>query len=588
MAIGCFGNDGIGTTNPSESLEVSGAIKISGSGNGIKFPDGTTQVTAATGGPSSAFAWVNFNGANCPGNNCLILSSHNISQVTKNGTGKYTITFATAMPNSNYPITFGLGDNLQTILSTTSRNTTAVSIRNVSTSDVYIDTNMISVVIGVGSGGSGSQWTATAGNIYYNFGNVGIGTTSPASALTVFGVVESISGGFKFPDGSIQTTAVTGSGGIWNTLSLTDTGPFDPQCEYILNGIRTSWVTSSSIGAVSNSVSGATTAYWRLVNSSNKTLTYSADDNYSNNMYYGSNTTTSILYRCGSGSTGQWTTTGSNVYYAGGSVGIGTTSPNRALDINSSSSIPQLRLSNTSGPYAEFSAFDGLGAGFDPIMDINLLGGDVDTGHVIRLFRSTNTTGRASLDIMRANNTTAMNSSLSGNGNSYFNVLVGNVGIGTANPAAALDVVGGIRAGSNTIVTSCGSGEENGEGTQRYNYTSHAMEYCNGTTWVSLSAITGPAIAKAWAQFRYSSGIVTIMSSYNIASIVRTSAGNFTVTFTNAMSSANYAVGATADLSTAGYAGVVQGQTALSFNLYTSVSGNFNDPRQVSFVVFGN
>jgi len=36
--------------------------------------------------------------------------------------------------------------------------------------------------------------------------NVGIGTTSPGQKLSVAGIVESTSGGFKFPDGTVQTT----------------------------------------------------------------------------------------------------------------------------------------------------------------------------------------------------------------------------------------------------------------------------------------------------------------------------------------------------------------------------------------------
>lgn len=38
-------------------------------------------------------------------------------------------------------------------------------------------------------------------------GNVGIGTTTPTARLGVFGMIESSSGGFKFPDGTVQTTA---------------------------------------------------------------------------------------------------------------------------------------------------------------------------------------------------------------------------------------------------------------------------------------------------------------------------------------------------------------------------------------------
>jgi len=37
-------------------------------------------------------------------------------------------------------------------------------------------------------------------------GNVGIGTTSPTSTLEVDGTIHSTSRGFKFPDGTIQTT----------------------------------------------------------------------------------------------------------------------------------------------------------------------------------------------------------------------------------------------------------------------------------------------------------------------------------------------------------------------------------------------
>jgi hypothetical protein len=42
-------------------------------------------------------------------------------------------------------------------------------------------------------------------------GNVGIGTTAPSQLLTVDGVIESKTGGFKFPDGTTQATASVGS-----------------------------------------------------------------------------------------------------------------------------------------------------------------------------------------------------------------------------------------------------------------------------------------------------------------------------------------------------------------------------------------
>jgi hypothetical protein len=45
-------------------------------------------------------------------------------------------------------------------------------------------------------------------------GGVGIGTDAPSSLLTVDGMIESTADGYKFPDGTVQTTAATG-GSLW-------------------------------------------------------------------------------------------------------------------------------------------------------------------------------------------------------------------------------------------------------------------------------------------------------------------------------------------------------------------------------------
>ena len=52
-------------------------------------------------------------------------------------------------------------------------------------------------------------------------GNVGLGITLPPSKLTVAGTVESVTGGFKFPDGSVQTSAAA-SGKVYVTSAVAD------------------------------------------------------------------------------------------------------------------------------------------------------------------------------------------------------------------------------------------------------------------------------------------------------------------------------------------------------------------------------
>lgn len=68
------------------------------------------SVTAAKLGTTEqrqiAKAWVNFNGTTSPG---TIRSSYNVSSVTKNGTGNYTINFTVAMADTNYCIVSGQG-----------------------------------------------------------------------------------------------------------------------------------------------------------------------------------------------------------------------------------------------------------------------------------------------------------------------------------------------------------------------------------------------------------------------------------------------------------------------------------------------
>lgn len=68
-------------------------MKVNGS-TGLTFPDSTTMVTGA----QAVKAWVNFNGTGT----VAIRASYNVTSITDNGTGDYTVNFTTAFQDANY------------------------------------------------------------------------------------------------------------------------------------------------------------------------------------------------------------------------------------------------------------------------------------------------------------------------------------------------------------------------------------------------------------------------------------------------------------------------------------------------------
>lgn len=89
-------------------------------------------------------------------------------------------------------------------------------------------------VTGSGMAGRLSKWAGVAGVNTFTLGdssifedkffNIGIGTTTPTSKLTVQGMIETTLGGLKFPDGTVQTTAANGLSSIFHNLTLTGNG----------------------------------------------------------------------------------------------------------------------------------------------------------------------------------------------------------------------------------------------------------------------------------------------------------------------------------------------------------------------------
>jgi hypothetical protein len=95
-----------------------------------------------------AKAWVNFNGTGT----VAIRDSFNVSSITDNGTGDYTINFTTAMPNANYAFAgSGVNDAINTNIVTsnpaTARTTTALRITVCLPNNSVGDAAIVNVVV---------------------------------------------------------------------------------------------------------------------------------------------------------------------------------------------------------------------------------------------------------------------------------------------------------------------------------------------------------------------------------------------------------------------------------------------------------
>jgi len=66
--------------------------------NTVNITNGTDSITVEGAVKGSAKAWVNFNGTGT----VAIRASYNVSSITDNGVGDYTVNFTTAMPDANY------------------------------------------------------------------------------------------------------------------------------------------------------------------------------------------------------------------------------------------------------------------------------------------------------------------------------------------------------------------------------------------------------------------------------------------------------------------------------------------------------
>jgi hypothetical protein len=123
------------------SANIGTAQLVNGSVTAVKL--GTTEQKQI------CKAWVNFDGTTSPG---TIRSSYNVSSVTKNGTGDYTVNFATPMSDANYSVTSmcrqkSLSNQFTSFSNTTLPSSASFRIVVVDTSVTAQDTDLISLSV---------------------------------------------------------------------------------------------------------------------------------------------------------------------------------------------------------------------------------------------------------------------------------------------------------------------------------------------------------------------------------------------------------------------------------------------------------
>jgi hypothetical protein len=141
LRVTSAGNVGIGTSSPAEQLHITGNFRVGSAV--LATPTGSAPMYVGR-------AWVNFNGTGT----VAIRSSGNVSSITDNGTGDYTVNFTTAMPDANYAVT-----TAQSRLNTTSSNiairvrdpadqlTSSVRVQSQSSTGGFTDADAVYVAI---------------------------------------------------------------------------------------------------------------------------------------------------------------------------------------------------------------------------------------------------------------------------------------------------------------------------------------------------------------------------------------------------------------------------------------------------------
>ena len=147
--------------------------------------------------------------------------------------------FSQVLNNSSAAtITNAYGVDVHTI----ANSGTMTGAAGVAVTGITAATNNTELLLGTLSIPSGNYGIYdSSGYQNYLAGNVGIGTTAPANPLSVNGVIQSLTGGFQFPDGTTQTTAASAAGSDIKSVKeqvFTSSGTYTPSAGMAYCSVR--------------------------------------------------------------------------------------------------------------------------------------------------------------------------------------------------------------------------------------------------------------------------------------------------------------------------------------------------------------
>jgi hypothetical protein len=398
LRISPLGNVGIGTTNPGQKLEVAGSIKISGSGSGLTFADGTTQTTAAvapdlTGDITSTGTATTYN---------------NIVPATKGGAGTVNGLLkadgsglvSAAVAGTDYAAATGSAAYVQNQTSTDQAGGFRVA-----------GAGTVGGLL-MASGGA----TVTGGLLTANGGATVTGTTSINTSGTATTNI-----GTGSTSGTVTIGRVAGSTSIIGPLTATG----NINLNVNTTGATTNIGTGTGSGAVTIGRSGGVVMVPALTTAG--VVTTDASGTLSSSSATAAFGTSFIQNQTSTNQPAAFRLGGNGLL--AGRLGVGSLAPKAKLELqggadnNGASDSVALAFAYRSGGYR----------------------------HFVRSRHNAGVTGAGNdLDFYLNNSTTAAGSSAPGAGNVQVLTLENNngaarVGVGTSTPAAALDVVGDVR-----------------------------------------------------------------------------------------------------------------------------------------------